>query len=422
MYSVSQDLKIGVIGLGYVGLPLALEFSNFYQVVGFDVNPERVKQLRCGVDKTGEVNEDSLCGSTVNFSDDHKETRECQIYIVTVPTPINPDTTPDLVPLRRACEIVGKYLSQGNIVVFESTVYPGATDEICIPILEAFSDLKINKDFYVGYSPERVNPGDKNRKFSDIVKITSGSNEDAASFIDMFYKRVLKNGTCKVGSIKVAEAAKVLENTQRDVNIALINEFSRICHTLNISTHEVLDAARTKWNFFDFRPGLVGGHCIGIDPFYLTYKSSISGYTPKLILSGREINDGVAAFVSTEFIKSLVRKRIHLPDATVLVCGLTFKENCPDFRNSKSFEIIEILQSSNLNVEVHDPYLSSDSVNLIPKDTCLSDLKSKKYSGVIFCVAHDQYSDLDVMTLVSNPGVIFDLKKQFKKVNSDFCL
>ncbi len=337
-----DGIKIGMIGLGYVGLPLAVEFGSKYSTVGFDINQHRINELKAGRDHTLEVSEEELSKSThLSYSSAIEDIADCNIYIVTVPTPINEHKQPDLTPLEKASGLLGKVIKSGDIVIYESTVYPGATEEVCVPILEKISGLTFNKDFYVGYSPERINPGDKQHRVTNILKVTSGSTPEIADKVDALYKSIITAGTHKASSIKVAEAAKVIENTQRDVNIALINELALIFNKLGIDTEEVLIAAGTKWNFLPFRPGLVGGHCIGVDPYYLTHKAQAIGYNPEVILSGRRINDGMGAYVVSQLIKLMLKKRIHVQDANVLIMGLTFKENCPDIRNTRIVDIVE---------------------------------------------------------------------------------
>mgnify|MGYP000321268574 FL=1 len=330
-----QEVKIAVVGLGYVGLPLAVEFSKKISVVGFDISQTRVSELSRGVDNTLEVSSQELEASSLQYSSLVEDLKDCDVYIVTVPTPIDAYNQPDLTPLLKASEMLGSVIGKGDIIIYESTVYPGATEEVCVPLVEDKSGLKFNIDFYAGYSPERINPGDKEHKVTNIVKVTSGSTEEVASFVDMLYASIITAGTYKADSIKVAEAAKVIENTQRDVNIALINEFSIIFNRLGIDTLSVLEAAGTKWNFLPFRPGLVGGHCIGVDPYYLTHKAQSVGYHPEMILAGRRLNDGMGKYIVAELVKGMLNKRIQVNGAKVLVLGLTFKENCPDIRNTK---------------------------------------------------------------------------------------
>ena len=355
-----SDIKIAVIGLGYVGLPLAIEFSKKFPVVGFDVNYNRISELRDGIDNTLEIVNRELDASTIKYSSLVKDLEECNVYIVTVPTPIDAYNQPDLQPLIEASKMIGSVIGKGDIIIYESTVYPGATEEVCIPLLEDKSDFKLNEDFYVGYSPERINPGDKEYKITNIIKITSGSTKETALIVDKLYRSIITAGTHMVDSIKIAEAAKVIENTQRDVNIALINEFSIIFNLLNIDTLSVLKAAGTKWNFLPFRPGLVGGHCIGVDPYYLTHKAQSLGYHPEMILAGRRLNDGMAKYVVAQLVKKMLKNRIQVEGANVLILGLTFKENCPDIRNTKIVDIVTELEEYNINVDISDPWSSCE--------------------------------------------------------------
>ena len=360
MFSL-QDTKIAIIGLGYVGLPLAVEFSKKYPVMGFDINANRIEELKSGKDSTLEVSDTELAeAKLLSFSSDKLALSEANVFIVTVPTPIDNHKQPDLTPLIKASEMLGSIVKKNDIIIYESTVYPGATEEDCIPVVEEVSGLAFNIDFFAGYSPERINPGDKEHSVTSILKVTSGSNDQVADYIDALYASIITAGTHKVSSIKVAEAAKVIENTQRDVNIALINELSIIFNKLEIDTLEVLEAAGTKWNFLPFRPGLVGGHCIGVDPYYLTYKAQTVGYHPEMILAGRRINDSMGSYVVSQLIKKMVKKRIQVDGARVLVLGLTFKENCPDLRNTRVVDIIEELKDYNINVDVNDPWCSAD--------------------------------------------------------------
>src|SRR5690554_1509707 len=354
-------VKICILGLGYVGLPLAVEFGKRYNTIGFDINQKRINELRSGVDHTREVEPELLAeAQKLSYTDQIEEIRSCNVYIVTVPTPIDEFKTPDLRPLQSASRTVGSVLSEGDVVIYESTVYPGATEEVCVPILEQISGLKFNENFFVGYSPERINPGDKAHRVTNILKVTSGSTPDSADFVDTLYRSIITAGTHKAASIKVAEAAKVIENTQRDVNIALINELSLIFEKLGIDTLEVLEAAGTKWNFLPFRPGLVGGHCIGVDPYYLTHKAQQVGHHPDVILAGRRTNDGMGAYVAGETIRLMVRKGINPVAARVLVLGLAFKENCPDVRNTRVVDVVEALRAYDVRVDVHDPWVDPE--------------------------------------------------------------
>ncbi|WP_068546649.1 Vi polysaccharide biosynthesis UDP-N-acetylglucosamine C-6 dehydrogenase TviB [Thalassotalea crassostreae] len=425
--SMSLDnVKIAVIGQGYVGLPLAVEFGKKMPTLGFDINEERIAELNSGKDSTLECSEDELAESKfISYSANVDDLKECNVYIVTVPTPIDKHKKPDLTPLVKASEMLGQVVSTGDIVVYESTVYPGATEEDCIPVIEKISGLVFNKDFFAGYSPERINPGDKEHRVTNIMKVTSGSTEEVANFVDSLYLSIIKAGTHKAPSIKVAEASKVIENTQRDLNIALINELAIIFNTLKIDTLEVLEAAGTKWNFLPFRPGLVGGHCIGVDPYYLTHKSQSVGYIPDIILSGRRINDGMGTFVVSQLVKSLINKKIHVIDAKVLILGFTFKENCPDIRNTKVIDIVEEAKSYNMNVDIFDPWCSVEEAK---SDYAIDILKSKpkeKYDAVILAVAHDQFKSLtrkELLNWVKSNHVIYDLKYVLPKDEVDIRL
>ncbi len=426
-----ENKKIAVIGLGYVGLPLAVAFGNKFKVVGFDINSGRVSKLKQGIDDTLEVEENEL-KSVLNLSgnkgleitDNLDEIADAQIYIVTVPTPIDKHKIPDLTPLYKASETVGKVLKKGDIVIYESTVYPGATEDECVPILSKKSGLTFNKDFYVGYSPERINPGDKERTVTKIKKVTSGSTPEIAEEIDQLYKSIITAGTHKASSVKVAEAAKVIENAQRDINIAFVNELSKIFRLMGIDTIEVLEAAGTKWNFLKFRPGLVGGHCIGIDPYYLAHKAKEYDYNPEIILSGRRLNDSMGKFVAQETIKSMLKKDIAVKNAKVLVLGITFKENCPDIRNSRAIDVIRELQDYKLDVDVYDPWASPEEV----KHEYNLDLHTKidkdnvKYDAVLALVAHNEFKQMNLKDYTKENAFIYDVKAIFPKENSDLRL
>lgn len=406
--------KLSVIGLGYVGLPLALAFGQKYQTIGFDINRSRVSSLVQGIDATREVlPEDFKTAEFCQFSYDDQLLADRDVYIVTVPTPIDKNNRPDLSPLIAASRMVGKYIERGNIVIFESTVFPGATEEICVPILEEVSGLKFNEDFFAGYSPERINPGDKDRRLKDIVKVTSGSTPETAGFVDSLYASIIDAGTFRAKSIAVAEAAKVIENTQRDVNIALINELSVLFNRLSIDTKDVLDAAATKWNFLNFRPGLVGGHCIGVDPYYLTFKAQEVGHHPEIILAGRRINDGMPNYVAERLLAEFVRRRANLNEARILVLGITFKENCPDIRNSKVVELIRILSDLGLAIDVYDPHANKSEV-LEEYGIVLTESPSKGgYKAVICAVAHHefkQFNESDISAFGSDDLIVYDLK------------
>lgn len=412
-----QDIKIAVLGLGYVGLPLAIEFSKVKDVVGFDINPTRIKELRQGRDSTLEIDAESITQATnLHYSDDISDLTSCNVFIVTVPTPVDTNNKPDLWPLQNASRLVGGILKKNAVVIYESTVYPGATEEVCVPILEEASSLQYNVDFFVGYSPERINPGDKTHRLPDIVKVTSGSTSDAAEFVDSLYSLVISAGTFLASSIMVAEAAKVIENTQRDINIALINELCMIFNKLDVDTEEVLLAAGSKWNFLPFRPGLVGGHCIGVDPYYLTYKAQSLGYNPEIILSGRRINDGMSQYVTSQLIKALLKKKIDIARSKVLIMGFSFKENCPDIRNTKVADIYNQLREYGIEVDVFDPWVDRiEAINLYDV-SLVSDLDREKYSAVIVAVGHDQFKDIGIDGISKcclADHVIYDLKYIF---------
>ena len=421
-----MKLKISVIGLGYVGLPLLIKLSEFYDVLGFDIDESRVHELKHGYDRTGEIlNKNLLISNTILYSSEAKALTNSDIFIVTVPTPVNKANQPDLKIIRNACSLVGKYLKKNNIVIFESTVYPGATREVCVPILESISGLKLNKDFGVGYSPERINPGDKKHTIEEIIKLTSGSDSETLLKVDQLYKKIIKAGTFQTSSIEIAEAAKVIENTQRDINIALMNELSIIFKKLNLSSKEILEAACTKWNFLDFKPGLVGGHCIGVDPYYLTYKSMEIGYKPELILAGRKINDGMPNYVVTEFIKLSIKNNTLKESNKILVMGITFKENCPDIRNSKAIEIVNNLEDYNLEVEIYDPVAYSNSIAISKKSKFVKELQDKNYAGIIIAVPHNEFKSIDISYLRSlciSRSIIFDVKNLFSSNLTDLNL
>ncbi len=413
-----QD-KIAIIGLGYVGLPLAVAFGKQYSVVGFDINRQRIDQLREGVDLTHEVTTDEMRASTgLSYTHDPQAIREANIYIVTVPTPIDRYKKPDLRPLFSASQTVGEVLTAGDIVIYESTVYPGCTEEDCVPILEQHSGLTFNKDFYCGYSPERINPGDKEHRVETIKKVTSGSTPAVAERVDALYRRVITAGTHRASSIRVAEAAKVIENAQRDINIAFANELALIFDRMNIDTQEVLAAAGTKWNFLPFRPGLVGGHCISVDPFYLTYKAESVGYHPEVILSGRRINDNMGIFVATKLVKLLSHKGCSIHGARVLVLGITFKENCPDIRNSRVIDIIRELESFGIRVEVYDPLADRDEVQQ-EYGLTLVEAPQSDYDGVVLAVGHAEFQSLDWSQLKKENTAVYDVKGFLDKSLTD---
>ena len=421
-----SNLKIAVIGLGYVGLPLAVEFGRKFSVLGFDINEERVTSLNQGYDETLEISALELKKSkNLQFTSNEDCLSQSNIYIVTVPTPIDRYKRPNLTPLIKASSMIGKFLSKGDLVIYESTVYPGATEEDCVPILENVSNLQFNKDFFVGYSPERINPGDKEHKLKDIQKITSGSTKQASIFIDKLYKEIITAGTYQAESIKVAEAAKVIENTQRDLNISLINELAIIFNTMNIDTESVLKAAGTKWNFLPFRPGLVGGHCIGVDPYYLTHKAQELGYHPEIILAGRRLNDGMSRFIAGEFIKALANNSIKINNAKILVLGLAFKENCPDIRNTKVVDVVTELKNFNCNLEIYDPWVDPKEANKSFGIKTTKMLKKKTYDGVIIAVAHKEFSKMGIKKIRSyckSSHIIYDLKHIFDKNEVDLRL
>jgi UDP-N-acetyl-D-galactosamine dehydrogenase len=409
-----NKLRIGVIGLGYVGLPLAVEFGRQYPTVGFDVKAERIAELEAGTDSTLEASAEELkSAEKLSYTTDVSSLADCNFYVVTVPTPIGDSNRPLLTPLRKASETLGGLLKKGDIVVYESTVYPGATEEFCVPILEKGSGLKMNEDFFVGYSPERINPGDKEHRLPLILKVTSGSTPESADFIDSVYQSIITAGTHKTSSIKVAEAAKVIENTQRDVNIALINELAMIFDRVGIDTEEVLEAAGTKWNFLPFRPGLVGGHCIGVDPYYLTYKAQQLGYHPQMILAGRRINDNMPLYVASQIIKRMLAKRIQPLDARVLILGLTFKENCPDVRNTKVVEIVTELTTFGSKVDVCDPWADADEARAEYGIDLVKDPEKGAYDVIVIAVAHDQFRAMGaagIRGFGKETSVVYDIK------------
>ncbi|MDM7483100.1 MAG: Vi polysaccharide biosynthesis UDP-N-acetylglucosamine C-6 dehydrogenase TviB [Halomonas sp.] len=411
---MAKDIKLGIIGLGYVGLPLAVEFGKQYPTLGFDINTARLAELQQGHDSTLEVDDQELAEAKhLTYSSSLDDLKACNVFIVTVPTPINEHKQPDLTPLIKASETIGKVLQRGDIVIYESTVYPGATEEDCVPVLERVSGLTFNQDFFCGYSPERINPGDKEHRVTTILKVTSGSTPEVAETVDQLYRSIITAGTHKASSIKVAEAAKVIENTQRDVNIGLINELALIFNKLGIDTEEVLKAAGTKWNFLPFRPGLVGGHCIGVDPYYLTHKAQSVGYHPEIILAGRRLNDGMGAYVASQLVKAMLKKRIHVEGARVLVMGLTFKENCPDLRNTKVVDIISELQDYGVQVDCYDPWINAAEAEHEYGITPIAAPKAGEYDAVIMTVAHQQFAEMGVeqiRALGKSAHVLYDLK------------
>jgi len=414
-----EDAHIAIIGLGYVGLPLAVEFGKRYPTVGFDVKAERIAELQAGRDSTLEVEPELLTKvPRLRFTAAIEELRNCNVYVVTVPTPVDRHKSPDLGPLQLASREVGQVLNRGDVVIFESTVYPGATEEVCVPIMEEASGLEFNRDFFAGYSPERINPGDKEHRITGIRKVTSGSTPEAADFVDALYASIILAGTHKTSSIRVAEAAKVIENTQRDLNIALVNELALIFERLGIDTHEVLEAAGTKWNFLPFRPGLVGGHCIGVDPYYLTYKAEEVGYQPAVILAGRAINDAMGRYVADRVVKLLTWRRIHVVGSRVLVMGLTFKENCPDLRNTRVVDVVRELNSYHANVDVYDPWVDPADAQREYDITPVTELEPGRYDAIILAVAHRQFQDMGaegIRRLGKPQHVLFDVKSMLPK-------
>lgn len=419
-----DNKKLAIIGLGYVGLPLAVEFAKKYSVIGFDINQNRVSELNAGHDSTLEVSDDSLQSvlntgnSGLMLSCDIKDLSDCTVFIVTVPTPVDKNNRPILTPLIKASETIGKVLKKGDIVIYESTVYPGATEEDCVPVLEEVSSLVFNKDFYAGYSPERINPGDKKHTVANIKKVTSGSTEAIGQVVNNLYASIITAGTHLAPTIKVAEAAKVIENAQRDINIAFVNELAKIFNKLSIDTHAVLEAAATKWNFLPFTPGLVGGHCIGVDPYYLAQKAQEVGYHPEIILAGRRLNDSMGEYVATEVLKLMVQSEIPVKGAKVLMLGITFKENCPDIRNTKAIDVFRALESFHMEVDVYDPWASSVEVKQEYGIDAIQSI-NEKYDAIIHTVAHNEFAELKLENLKNNHGVVYDVKGNLnnKEVN-----
>lgn len=422
----NKNKKIGIIGLGYVGLPLAVEFGKKYPTVGFDINQERVDELNRGVDSTLEVEDKLLqsvltttsAGNGLFISTNKSSLKDCNIYIVTVPTPTDKNNRPVLTPLYKASETVGSILKKGDIVVYESTVYPGVTEDECVPVLEKVSGLKFNEDFFCGYSPERINPGDKKHTVTKILKVTSGSTPEAADMIDELYQSVITAGTYKASCIKVAEAAKVIENSQRDINIAFVNELAKIFNLLEIDTLEVLEAAGTKWNFLPFRPGLVGGHCIGVDPYYLAQKAQEAGYHPEIILAGRRLNDSMGSFVASETVKIMIKNDVPIKNNKVLLLGITFKENCPDIRNTRAIDVYHKLESYGLQVDVYDPWANKEEVVHeygIDISTKESELREKDYGAIVLAVSHDAFSTFDLEKYKSEKSIVYDVKSFLPK-------
>jgi UDP-N-acetyl-D-galactosamine dehydrogenase len=428
MNDLIKNKKIAIIGLGYVGLPLAVEFGKQFPTVGFDINQSRVDELNSGKDSTLEV-EDELLLSVIQKGDsgsimtktglqittDNAALNDCNVFIVTVPTPTDKHHRPILTPLYKASETVGAVLKKGDIVIYESTVYPGVTEDECVPVLEKVSGLKFNEDFFCGYSPERINPGDKKHTVTKILKVTSGSTPEIAEVVDQIYKSVITAGTFKASSLKVAEAAKVIENSQRDINIAFVNELSKIFNLLEIDTHEVLEAAGTKWNFLPFRPGLVGGHCIGVDPYYLAQKAQEVGYHPEIILAGRRLNDTMGKYVAGEIVKLMVKKDIKVKNSNVLMLGITFKENCPDIRNTKAIDVYNEMLTYNTNVDVYDPWASKEEVKREYGIEVMNDLPNKKYDAIVLTVAHNEFKEIAIDSLQEKDSVLYDVKGFFEK-------
>jgi len=413
-----KSYKISMIGLGYVGLPLAVEFAKHYPVIGFDINQDRIAAINLGHDSTLEVEDDNLqsvltknisSGNGLYLTHKLEEIRDCNVYIVTVPTPVDKNNRPDLTPLVKASESIGKVIKKGDIVIYESTVYPGCTEDDCVPVIEKESGMKLNVDFFAGYSPERINPGDKEHTVTTIHKITSGSTPEIAEEVDQLYKKVIKAGTHKAPSIKVAETAKVIENSQRDINIAFVNELARICAHMNLDTRAVLDAAGTKWNFLKFSPGLVGGHCIGVDPYYMAQKAQEVGYHPEIILAGRRMNDGMGAWIAAQVVKLMIRKDVTIKNSRVLVLGITFKENCPDIRNTKVVDVVKELEQFGCKVDIHDPWASAGDVKHEYGRDIVSTYVMSDYNAIVLAVAHNEFKTLDFSKRNSNT-VLYDIK------------
>ncbi len=425
--SMKKNPTIAIIGLGYVGLPLAVAFAEKYKVIGFDINKKRITELNNGKDFTLEVSDEALT-SVLNISedkgmlitDDPSAMKDATVFIVTVPTPTNKYNQPVLIPLEKASETIGGLLKKDDVVIYESTVYPGVTEDVCVPILEKVSGLTFNSDFYAGYSPERINPGDKEHTVTKILKVTSGSTPEAAKYVDDLYASIITAGTHLAPSIKVAEAAKVIENSQRDINIAFVNELSKIFRLLDINTNDVLDAAATKWNFIKFTPGLVGGHCIGVDPYYLAQKAMEEGYNPEIILAGRRMNDGMGAYVAQETIKLMIQKDAKVKNSNVLLLGVTFKENCPDIRNSKVIDVYDEFKKYNLNIDVYDPWANAAEVkHEFDIDLCDEASLKTNYDAVVLTVSHDKFKNFDLDKHTSNPAVVFDVKSFFPTHKTD---
>jgi len=423
--------KIAIIGLGYVGLPLARLFATKYSVVGFDINIDRISELMTGIDSTLEVDNETLQSVLIDEDSDEiglfctnqlYKIKDCNYYIITVPTPVDKNNRPILTPLFKASETVGALLKKGDIVIYESTVYPGCTEEDCVPVLERVSGLKFNKDFYAGYSPERINPGDKEHTVEKILKVTSGSTPDVGKKVNNLYKTVITAGTHLAPTIKVAEASKVIENSQRDINIAFVNELAKIFNLLDINTHDVLEAAGTKWNFLPFKPGLVGGHCIGVDPYYLAQKAQEHGYHPEIILAGRRLNDGMGAYVASQLVKTMIQKDIKIKDAAVLVLGVTFKENCPDVRNTKAVDVVNALKSYGTNITIYDPWANEEEVMHEYGMISSKKIPDTKFDAIVLTVAHNEYKHLDFASLKKENSIIYDVKNILSESIKDITL
>ncbi|QGT78298.1 Vi polysaccharide biosynthesis UDP-N-acetylglucosamine C-6 dehydrogenase TviB [Guyparkeria halophila] len=422
-FNPPKDVKIAMVGLGYVGLPLAVAFGRVQPVIGFDINAKRIAELKDGIDHTREVEADELAeANQLSFTDHLEDIADCNVFIITVPTPIDRYKRPDLSPLISASKTVGQVLKKGDVVIYESTVYPGATEDDCVPVLEDTSGLTFNKDFFAGYSPERINPGDKEHRVADIMKVTAGSTPEAAAFIDGLYRRVIKAGTHLAPAIRVAEAAKVIENTQRDVNIALVNELAMLFNKMGVDTQAVLEAAATKWNFLPFKPGLVGGHCIGVDPYYLTQKAQEIGYHPEMILAGRRTNDGMGEYVAAQIVQLMTKHRVQVVDSKVLILGLTFKENCPDLRNTRVVDVVHHLEQYNVDVHVHDPWVDADEarqeygLELDPAPA------PGTFDAVVLAVAHDDFRQLGaegIRALTRDNGIVYDIKHLLGRDEAD---
>ena len=423
--------KIAIIGLGYVGLPLARLFATKYNVVGFDINTIRIAELSSGIDSTLEVDNKTLQSVLIDKNSDSNglfctnelnKIKDCNYYIITVPTPVDKNNRPILTPLIKASETVGAVLKKGDIVIYESTVYPGATEEDCIPVLEKVSGLQFNKDFYAGYSPERINPGDKEHTVDKILKVTSGSTPEIGEKVNELYKAVITAGTHLAPTIKVAEASKVIENSQRDINIAFVNELAKIFNLMDINTHDVLEAAGTKWNFLPFKPGLVGGHCIGVDPYYLAQKAQEYGYNPEIILAGRRLNDGMGNYVASEIIKCMIKKNIHIKGAKVLILGVTFKENCPDVRNTKVVDVVRALQDYGVQISIHDPWANEEEVKREYGLVSKQEVPKQQFDAIVLTVAHREFESLNIKQLKSEKAVVYDVKNTISRDNRDSSL